>query len=82
MGKDEGLMSRNIKIIYQGGPAFPQTRDMTKEGTEVHFPGITIRDYFAAQAMVGLTLVGFVDRQVIAEKAYDQADEMLRQRKP
>lgn len=69
-----------------GGPAFaphgaPHPTDPTKA-----IYGMTLRDYFAAQAMIGImsTAGGFdrADRRVemVAEKAFQFADAMLAER--
>jgi hypothetical protein len=57
---------------HDGGPAFPNiTPDMPVDGS----PGMTLRDYFAGQALAGC---GVPNRpQEIAEWAYMVADAML-----
>ena len=52
-----------------GGPAFP-----VKQGYYEH--GMTLRDYFAAQALTGL-ITGAVFDERIARLAYQMADAML-----
>ncbi len=64
-----------------GGPAFPAP--ITKP-LENYYPGISVRDYFAAKAMQGL-LAGIEsgkEHQVvfIPATAYAMADEMLKAR--
>ena len=71
--------------INDGGQAFP-FRDADGEGGFMTFPGMTLRDYFAAAAMQGLLAYPIPSNptpDVIAEWAYEQADAMLaaRQRK-
>lgn len=54
---------------------------LPSDGYTAHDPGITQRDYFAAQAMVGLLASGryyIVDS--VVERAYSFADEMIKQR--
>jgi len=59
-----------------GGPAFPQSIDL---GDEVQwFKGMTLRDYFAAKAMLR-TSVGSSYEQ-LAKTAYEIADMMLKAR--
>ena len=73
-------------------PAFPVS---TSDGMQGHqdgagtwqFPGMTLRDYFAAKAMNGFLclyiaehLQGDPDPQVLAEHAYEVADAMLKAR--
>lgn len=61
-----------------GGPAFPRGEIQTA-------PGMTLRDYLAANAMQGL-LAGTVRSDTIwsfgtlAETAYNMADAMLKER--
>lgn len=69
-----------------GGPAFPRhetehhrTGDVEK--THRYFHGMSLRDYFAGQALNGLlaqNYAGFVD--VTVEGAYELADAMLAER--
>lgn len=67
----------------QGGPAFPQSV-MNDEGEIYYFHdwhGMSLRDYFAAQAMQGIQSRVNWSVESIAELAYKQADEMLKMRK-
>jgi hypothetical protein len=76
---------------HDGGPAFPSQTDTfrTPDGRSVWRPaesGMTLRDYFAAQALPAL-IAAFVDdarRGVKSESpavvAYQMADAMLRAR--
>jgi hypothetical protein len=76
------------KIGHNGGPAFPLL--IEEEGciTQVHL-GMTLRDYFAGQALMSLphlcahdTLMnGMTFEQHIARNAYRLADAMLAARK-
>ena len=52
-----------------GGPAFPVKMGCFEDG-------MTLRDYFAAKAMLGFITVE-VQRERIAEWAYEIADAML-----
>jgi len=77
-------MSEQIK---DGGPAFPQTvpgglPGMPAESTSWY--GMTMRDWFAGQALQGLCseveysgAMTAVDCQWIAQRAYNMADAML-----
>ena len=61
-----------------GGPAFPHEDSMSS----AFRPGMTLRDYFAAKAMLGLLELTPQDKQqwtnkMIAETAYGMADAML-----
>jgi hypothetical protein len=71
-------------IGHNGGPAFPlhpETRDMRKSG-------MTLRDYFAGQALMSLPhlcahdtlLDGMTFEQHVARNAYKLADAMLAER--
>ena len=68
-----------------GGPAFPQTYQKCEE----HMVGMTLRDYFAANAiqamftgavMDGLTMNQDINCDKAAETAYTMADAMLKER--
>lgn len=72
--------------IEDGGPAFPETRWDDKSRQEVQWTGMSLRDYFAAQAMAGI-LGG--DHPIchehnplptVAKVAYEMADAMLKAR--
>lgn len=65
-----------------GGPAFPTGTGWNHEGNWVGGgdDGMTLRDYFAAQAMQGIQSRVNWDIKAIAVLAYDQADEMLKAR--
>lgn len=66
-----------------GGPAFPETQwnDMTRQ--MVQWGGMTLRDYFAGQAMQGFRAAESdadyapITDISMAESAYAQADAML-----
>lgn len=64
-----------------GGSAFP----MIGEGPEDKFPienhGMSLRDYFAGQAMIGIMHAGgWGDFCTLAKKSYEIADSMLEAR--
>ena len=82
---------------HTGGPAFPfeyvnQTSrhqksfvsdDMIAPHGAEQYAGMTIRDYFAAKAMVGATIRGWpagVSTGSVAKQCYELADAMLRAR--
>jgi len=60
-----------------GGPAFPTPR---YERGDMYSLGMTLRDYFAARAMQGLMSggTGGWALELLAETAYEMADEMLK----
>ena len=65
-----------------GGRAFPAP---TTKPLENYYPGMTLRDYFAAQAMQGLLMGGYEDLtkeywDSIPNDAYSMADAMLKER--
>jgi hypothetical protein len=59
-----------------GGPAFPATT-----AKNLHYEGMTLRDWFAGQALVGEVQFD-ADRcpKSLASAAYEIADAMLRER--
>ena len=61
-----------------GGPAFPSSI----VDDSLHVPGMTLRDYFAAKAMLGIMFdPGDVyTNENIALNAYEVADAMLKAR--
>lgn len=68
-----------MSTLNDGGPAFPGTSD------ERYFtsPGMTLRDYFAGQAVINLMTADViklhgVTPHVIAGTAYEIADAMLK----
>lgn len=80
-----------------GGLAFPGSRsEPTSLGArydtrEVNYPGLTVRDWFAGQALTAVTMVatmpgvgktggGPLDESDLAEAAYAFADAMLKER--
>ena len=57
-----------------GGPAFPVTNE------DHHAWGVSVRDYFAAKAMQGMSANPYYDDYEfgkVAEMAYAQAEAML-----
>lgn len=70
----------NIPIGQQN--AFPFFYQGPTTGPEVYY-GITIRDYFATQALLGLVTYGDIpdSKKVVADVAYEYADAMLEARK-
>lgn len=86
-------MSNEIK---DGGPAFPVLEQGGDGRLELGAPGMTMRDYFAAKALVGLFSMEANPRvgeicepfridkhcDAMARHAYDMADAMLAAREP
>jgi hypothetical protein len=62
-----------------GGPAFPITA-----GQQVYAQGMTLRDWFAGQAMAGMladpNVKGHGIFEIVARDAYKTADAMLAER--
>lgn len=59
--------------INDGGQAFPMASDLIG-----HSPGMTLRDWFAGQALTGLLANGeAVAWRTLASQAYSAADAML-----
>ncbi len=63
-----------------GGPAFPAGNEANMNGTM----GMTLRDYFAGQALCGIssdvTATDHMKHEAMAKWAYKQADAMLDER--
>ena len=59
-------------------PVFPETGG----GHAAAFQGMTLRDYFASKAIIGIALHDVPDevREVITKDAYKWADAMLKAR--
>jgi hypothetical protein len=58
-------------------PAFPRTDDAWWGGEQ----GMTLRDYFAGQALVGALINNFWDdAERMASRSYQLADAMLKER--
>jgi hypothetical protein len=85
-------MTDEADKIDTGGSAFPGM-DYVAQDNKVNPPGMTLRDYFAGQALVGLTTntewikkyvpqATTVESQMefVASFAYHLADEMLTER--
>ena len=66
-----------------GGAAFPghyMTSDGKYHEYQVDVPGMTLRDYFAAQAMQSYLITEKLSHREIAERAYITADAMIAER--
>lgn len=83
-------MNDEVKPIYTGGPAFPLNWDKQQEFWGF---GLSVRDYFAAQALTGAQVWDAVlngknsvlaggGADKLAETAYAVADAMLKAREP
>ena len=67
----------NDPWLNHGGPAFPA------QANREHYRGMTLRDWFAGQAMSGYCINAETSMQEfrdIARDAYQQADAMLAER--
>lgn len=69
-----------------GGPAFPRAATPHQTSGVIHGPrdGMSLRDYFAGQALVGLSanpVWSDASWERTAEAAYEAADAMLEARK-
>ena len=64
-----------------GGPAYPVSLETACSRTT--YPGMTLRDWFAGQALAGMasTPGDIYDMQKFCEYTYDIADAMLAARK-
>lgn len=86
MSGDHNMYQKDMPVVKDGGPAFPQKTDMT-----LSYSGMTLRDYFAAKAMQGCLAYSHVNPQwgnyhencepeQVAVMAYILADAMLKAR--
>jgi hypothetical protein len=71
--------------MEDGGPAFPGFDYVAQDG-KVNPSGMTLRDWFAGQALAGLLAAvpkdtPWLDTDHLASLAYDAADAMLTARK-
>jgi hypothetical protein len=66
------------KQRHDGGPAFPQALQ-GRRGDDPEYQGMTLRDYFAGQAISGISESIKLSR-MIANEAYQIADAMLKER--
>ena len=73
--------------INDGGSAFPSEQGETQnnEWNQTYQPGMTLRDYFAGQALAGAIAnhqydFGYTDPQEMATCYYEIADAMLAER--
>jgi hypothetical protein len=81
--EEEMTMSESKKLVDDGGPAFPRAPGSTDYESWSAHKGMTLLDYFAGQALVGMMqLEDWKDRvpTEIACWAYDQAEAMLAER--
>jgi len=69
-----------------GGPAFPHVADLVQHSPNggittkpITSNGMTLRDYFAGQAMQGILFEGMYEIET-AKNAYAMADAMLKAR--
>jgi hypothetical protein len=91
-------------IENTGGPAFPSTMherirwpggtrpgglSETSDPYQVSYPGMTLRDYFAGQALIGWLSTyshsqgkeaNMVEAEAYAKSAYELADALLKER--
>lgn len=73
--------------IKTGGPAFPTENARQTGNTTWHYEGMTLRDYFAVQAVSQIiatcandTTHGMSKADYFAGRAYEIADAMLKAR--
>lgn len=65
--------------INDGGPAFPLEVHMPykKGGWKTQLPGMTLRDWFAGQALISEECRHFSKVSAMVSKAYEIADAMI-----
>ena len=61
-------------------PAFPTPKHTTNLDCARH-EGMTLRDYFASKALIGIIIETVLEPKFSAEQAYRYADAMLEARK-
>lgn len=66
-------MNRTIRET-EGGSAFPGGDGFGQ------FPGMTLRDWFAGQALQGIIILGHYPADEAAQRAYDYANAMVAER--
>jgi hypothetical protein len=66
--------------IEDGGPAFPVAQDHRTANAIPWTAGMSLRDYYAGQAMAALIALDWSTKENIAIAAYAQADAMLAER--
>jgi len=73
-------LGKNMADHENGGPAFPVVETHPVHGSRIDF-GMTLRDYFAGQALAGLQ---FMDTErtydTDAKNCYQMADAMIKAR--
>jgi hypothetical protein len=82
-GSLERAMDRALEMQNEGGPAFPV--EHTEDGMPWVNPGMSLRDWFAGQALAGYAAdpaSGNHAYAELAEWAFDAADAMLAARRP
>lgn len=61
-----------------GGPAFPHTPNVTPDGYTIHsHAGMSLRDWFAGQAIASLLLNECMSLDTAAAMAYNIANQMI-----
>ena len=71
---------------HDGGPAFPVSTSDPRVGHQDgnntwQFPGLSVRDYFAAKAMQSMVATGgYAGLQDLARSSYEFSDAMLKER--
>ena len=69
----------NQRKLPTGGPAFP-CQALNRDNHMISYTGMTLRDFFASQAMIGLVQDTNDPFEVIATAAYEMADVMMNER--
>ena len=78
-------MTTTSEIPNDGGPAFPAEQHECQDNSwnQTFSPGMTLRDYFAASALMALNVQAHVAppaAEYLAYSAYNIADAMLKVR--
>ena len=84
MSNGKPIEKAYMKVKKDGGPAFPlpMSQLVASPGSEVDYgsPGMTLRDYFAGQALTRMNLDDQWTAKDPARRAYEYADAMLAER--
>lgn len=75
-----------MAVFYDGGDAFPTTQYYDERPIDIR-KGMSLRDYFAGQALIGLMAscagqdTRWIPEEQAAEQAYSYADALLAKRR-
>jgi hypothetical protein len=83
---DERLKKVTMRLAAGGPYVFPSTVVVPEESSAetIHIPGMTLRDWFAGQALAGFCAnpTNTDNQTTLADRAHKHADAMLKARTP